>query len=102
MMKNAFRGMWVLVAALMLGLAGCANTGTKTGDYVDDSWITTKVKSDLVGTKGISSNNISVTTTKGVVTLTGTAPTAQESKKAADVARGVKGVTKVENDIRVQ
>lgn len=101
-MKNAFRGMWVLIAALMLGLAGCANSGEKTGTYVDDSWITTKVKSDLVANKDISSRNISVNTTKGVVTLAGTAATAQESTKAADIARGVKGVTRVENDIRVQ
>jgi osmotically-inducible protein OsmY len=83
-------------------LAGCAGAGEKTGTYVDDSWITTKVKSDLLATKDISSTHISVTTTKGVVTLTGTAATTQESNKAAEVARGVAGVKDVKNDIRVQ
>ena len=101
-MRNAFRGSWVLMGILMLGLAGCANTGEKTGAYVDDSWITTKVKSDLVSAKGISSNNISVNTTKGVVTLTGTTPTAQESNKAVEIAHSVAGVTGVENNIRTQ
>jgi osmotically-inducible protein OsmY len=101
-MKNAFRGSWVLMGVLILGLAGCANTGEKTGAYVDDSWITTKVKSDMIADKEVSSRNISVNTTKGVVTLTGTAATAQESNKVAEIARRVAGVKAVENDIRIQ
>jgi len=101
-MKNALRGSWVLVGALILGLAGCAGSGEKTGTYVDDSWITTKVKSDLLAAKDVSSTHISVNTTKGVVTLTGTAATAQESNKAAEIAHAVSGVKGVENDIRVQ
>jgi osmotically-inducible protein OsmY len=101
-MKNTFRRSWVLMGILMLGLVGCANTGEKTGAYVDDSWITTKVKSDMLAAKGISSNNINVATTKGVVTLSGTAATTQESNKAVDIARSVAGVTAVENNIRTQ
>jgi hyperosmotically inducible protein len=101
-MKNSFRRSWALVGILMLVLAGCAGSGEKTGTYVDDSWITTKVKSDLLATKDVSSTHISVNTTKGVVTLTGTAATTQESNKAAEVARAVTGVKGVENDIRIQ
>lgn len=103
-MKNAFSGSWVLVGALILGLAGCASSGTgqKTGAYVDDSWITTKVKSEMVANNEVKAHNINVDTSKGVVTLTGTAETWQESDKAAEIARGIKGVTSVENDIRVQ
>jgi hyperosmotically inducible protein len=101
-MKNAFRGSWVLAGVLILGLAGCAGSGEKTGTYVDDSWITTKVKSDLLGAKDVSSTHISVNTTKGVVTLTGTAATTQESNKAAAIASAVSGVKGVENDIRIQ
>jgi hyperosmotically inducible protein len=101
-MKNASRGNWVLMGTLILGLAGCAGAGEKTGTYIDDSWITTKVKSDLLAAKDVSSTHISVTTTKGVVTLTGTAATTQESNKAAEIARGVAGVKDVKNDIRVQ
>ena len=103
-MKNAFRGSWLLVVVLIAGLAGCANTNTgqKTGAYVDDSWITTKVKSEMVANHDVKAHNISVNTTKGVVTLTGTAETWQESNKAAEIARGIKGVKSVENNIRVQ
>lgn len=101
-MKNAFKGSWVLIGVLLLGLAGCANTGQKTGAYVDDSWITTKVKSEIVANREVSARNIGVKTTKGVVTLTGTAATAQESNKAAEIARSVAGVKGVDNEIRIQ
>jgi osmotically-inducible protein OsmY len=101
-MKNVLRGSWVLAGALILGLAGCAGSGEKTGTYVDDSWITTKVKSDMLAAKDVSSTHISVSTTKGVVTLTGTAATMQESNKATEIARSVSGVKGVENDIRIQ
>jgi hyperosmotically inducible periplasmic protein len=101
-MKNVFRGSWVLVSILILALAGCAGAGEKTGTYVDDSTITTKVKSDLLAAKDISSTHISVATTNGVVTLTGTAATTQESNKAAEIARGVAGVKDVKNDIHIQ
>jgi osmotically-inducible protein OsmY len=103
-MKNAFSGNWVLVGALILGLAGCASSGTgeRTGEYVDDAWITTKVKSELIADSDTKAGNINVETSNGKVTLTGTAKTWQESDKAAQIARGIKGVTGVENDIRVQ
>lgn len=103
-MKNAFSKSWVLAGALILGLAGCASSGTgeKTGAYVDDSWITTKVKSEMIASNDVKAHNINVDTNKGVVTLTGTAETWQESDKAAEIARGIKGVKAVENDIRIQ
>ena len=103
-MKNAFSGSWVLVGALILGLAGCASSGTgeKTGEYVDDAWITTKVKSELIADSDTKAGNINVETSNGKVTLTGTAENWQESDKAAQIARNIKGVTGVENDIRIQ
>ena len=101
-MNKIFRGSWLFAIVLIASLVGCANSGEKSGAYVDDSWITTKVKSDLLGTKDIGSTHISVNTTKGVVTLSGTAKTATESTKAESVARAVTGVTMVHNDIRVE
>ena len=101
-MTNLLRGSWVLAGALMLGLAGCASSGEKTGAYVDDSWITTKVKSEMIANNDVSARNVSVNTTRGVVKLTGTAASMQESNRAAQIARGVAGVKAVENDIRVQ
>ncbi len=103
-MKNALSGTWILAGALIVGLAGCASSGTgqKTGAYVDDAWITTKVKSEMVADKDVKAHKIEVDTKQGVVTLTGTVETWQEANKATDIARSVKGVTAVENDIRVQ
>ena len=103
-MKNIFKGGWLLTGAFVLiaGLAGCANTGEKTGAYIDDSWITSKVKSEMIADKHVSARNINVNTSHGVVTLTGTVKTWDESNKAAEIARSVKGVTQVENNIQVQ
>ena len=102
-MKKLFRGSSVLLAVVIAGLVGCAtNTGEKTGAYVDDSWITSKVKSEMIADKEVSGTKIHVDTTKGVVKLSGTAATPQEADKAVAIARSVKGVTDVENSIRVQ
>lgn len=101
-MKAALGKSGLVFGSLLLALAGCANTGEKTGTYVDDSWITSKVKSEMIADKTVSAHNIGVTTDHGVVKLTGTAATMQESDKAVQIARGVKGVKSVENDIHVQ
>ena len=103
-MKNVFTGNWLLtgVFVLIAGLAGCAGSGEKSGAYVDDSWITSKVKSEMVANKTVHAHNINVNTTRGVVTLTGTAATWDESNKAAEIANSVKGVKSVENDIHIQ
>ena len=101
-MTDTYKGTWIIVGALALGLAACANSGEKTGSYVDDSVITTKIKSEMTASKEVSARNITVNSTRGVVTLTGTAATAQESAKASEIARGVAGVKSVDNDIRVQ
>ncbi len=101
-MKNVFKRSWlyVVMGILMLGLTGCANTGAKSGAYVDDSWITTKVKSDMIADNEVSARNISVTTVKGVVTLSGKAANWTEANKAVEIAHGVAGVVAVQNDIR--
>ena len=106
-MKNLFNSSsrsWVWMAALLIGLAGCAGTQTQpsTGQYIDDAAITTKVKSAMIADKEVSAYPISVETIKGVVHLTGTADTRQEANKAATIARGVAGVKSVDNDIHVK
>jgi hyperosmotically inducible protein len=93
---------WLILGALIAVLGGCANAGEKTGAYVDDAWITSKVKSQMLADKTVKGSNITVNTTKGVVTLSGAATSREESEKAAEIARGVQGVKEVENDIHVQ
>lgn len=67
--------------------------------YVDDSTLTTKVKAALLKAQGMKSTDISVKTTKGVVTLSGTVQDAGQVKQAGAVAAKVKGVKKVENKL---
>jgi hyperosmotically inducible periplasmic protein len=63
---------------------------------VDDTWITTKVKSKLAAAKGVKASDISVSTTDGVVSLTGTATSAKEKTHAEHLAKQVKGVKSVD------
>lgn len=103
-MKSSMNKIWVLMAVLLIGVAGCASTQTRpsTGEYIDDASITTKVKSMMVADTEVSALHISVETIKGVVRLTGSANTRRESDKAAMIARNVAGVKSVDNDIHVK
>lgn len=89
--------------ALLFSL-GCASTSTKegTGEYVDDSVITTKVKSAIFNEPTLKSAEINVETFKGVVQLSGFVNSQSDINKAAEVARSVKGVTSVKNDMRLK
>ncbi|WP_369927319.1 BON domain-containing protein [Xanthomonas sp. NCPPB 2632] len=62
----------------------------------DDTWITTKVKSEFAANKMVKATDISVSTTEGVVTLTGSVATAKEKSKAVAIAKKIKGVKSVE------
>jgi len=62
----------------------------------DDTWITTKVKSEFATKKAVKGTDISVTTTEGVVALTGTVSTAKEKSNAQKIAKSVKGVKSVD------
>jgi len=78
-----------------------SNAGTSASDTSaqpgTDGWITTKVKTQLMATKGIPSTDISVTTTNGVVTLSGVLDTKAQVQKSVAVAKGIKGVQKVDS-----
>jgi hyperosmotically inducible protein len=83
---------------------GCASTRTQSsaGEVVDDSLITAKVKAKFVEDKEVGAMNINVETFKGTVQLSGFANNAAEMNKAAELARSVKGVNAVRNDIRLK
>lgn len=65
-------------------------------NYTSDSWITSKVKSKLLAEKGINSLDISVSTNKGIVYLTGHADSADQRAKAITIAQQTKGVQRVD------
>lgn len=91
--------------ALALASAlGCASTATQegTGEYVDDTVITAKVKSAILGEPTLKSAEINVETFKGVVQLSGFVNSRHDINKAVELARSVKGVTSVKNDMRVK
>ena len=94
----------VFLAVSMGSFVGCASTATQegTGEYFDDAWITTKVKAALVDDPLTKAYQINVETFKGVVQLSGFVATSAEANKAVELARGVKGVTSVKNDIRLK
>ena len=94
----------LLIAAFSVGLGGCASTRTQesTGQYVDDTAITAKVKAKFVEDKEVSAAAINVETFKGVVQLSGFANSRHEAEKAEQLARNIKGVTSVKNDIRLK
>ncbi len=103
MIKNKW--MTALFTAVMLtAVVGCASTSSKegTGEYVDDSWITTKVKAAFVKDKTLSAAEINVETFKGTVQLSGFVKDKEDISKAASVARDVKGVKAVKNDLRMK
>jgi osmotically-inducible protein OsmY len=95
---------YLVCITLILAFAGCAGTRTKesTGGYVDDSVITTKVKADLVNDPATKARDINVETFKGVVQLSGFVNTGQEKDRAGEIARNVKGVVDVKNNIVVK
>ncbi|EMI7062811.1 MULTISPECIES: BON domain-containing protein [Providencia] len=76
------------------------SSGAKnTGEYIDDSAITADVKGKLLGTKGISSNSVSVKTVNGVVYLSGFVKSADQMDKITQVASQVNGVKSVQNGL---
>ena len=85
-------------------LAGCASTATResTGEFVDDSVVTTKVKTALIRSDKVDAADIQVETFKGVVQLSGFANSPAEKMRAVQVAQKIEGVKKVENDIRLK
>ena len=96
-------GYWVLIM-FVAALMACASTSKKesTGEYVDDSVITTKVKSLLAKDDFLKSFQISVETYKGTVQLSGFVNSQLAVDKANQIAYSVKGVKSVKNDLIVK
>ncbi len=94
-----------LIAALMLTtVVGCASTQTQesTGQYVDDTVITTNVKAAILDEPTLKSAEINVETFKGVVQLSGFVRSEANIETAIRVTRRVKGVKSVKNDMRLK
>jgi osmotically-inducible protein OsmY len=90
----------VLATSLLVSLAACAPTPTKegTGEYIDDSVITGKVKAAFAADPTVKATQVQVETFKGTVQLSGFVDSRESAQKAVEIARGVKGVKSVKND----
>ncbi|MBC7772150.1 MAG: BON domain-containing protein [Pyrinomonadaceae bacterium] len=97
----------IFASILVFGAAGCASDHDRrgvddSGAVVSDTWITTKVKSDLAVTKDVDATDIGVHTYAGVVTLSGNVDNQAEADKAIRVTNDIKGVKSVVNEMRVK
>jgi len=101
--RNRFVG-YIALVMLMVAFAACASTSKQesTGEYVDDSVITTKVKSLLAADDFLKSFEISVETYKGTVQLSGFVDSQKAIDKAVEITRSVKGVKSVKNNLSVK
>ena len=101
--RNRLVGYFVMVV-LIFAFAGCASTSKQgsAGEYIDDSVITTKVKTLLASDDFLKSFRISVETFKGTVQLSGFVDSKMASDKATQIARSVKGVQSVSNNLIIK
>jgi osmotically-inducible protein OsmY len=94
----------LLATIFLIATLGCASTRTHegTGQYVDDSVITTKVKSAILSEPGLKVSEINVETFKGVVQLSGFVSSREDIQSAIKVASAVNGVKSVTNGMQLK
>jgi hyperosmotically inducible protein len=110
----------ISLAVLLIAMQGCASTAQKeststsnkestsasskesAGEYLDDSVITTRVKTAVFNESTLKSSEINVETFKGVVQLSGFVSSQADINKAVEIARSVKGVASVQNDMQLR
>ena len=100
-MKRFSAFLLALVAASIMGCAG-SETKSSTGEYFDDTWITTKVKAALLEDPQVKSAEVNVETFKGTVQLSGFVSSSAAMQQAVKVARSIQGVTSVKNDMQIK
>lgn len=104
-MKKLFKSLSLLFLTLaMASMLACAASPKQegTGEYVDDSVITTKVKAAIFNEPTLKSAEINVETFKGVVQLSGFVNSVADIDKAVAITRSIKGVVSVKNDMRLK
>jgi osmotically-inducible protein OsmY len=90
----------VIAGVLLVSVAACAPTATRegTGEYIDDSVITSKVKAAYAADPTVKATQVQVETFKGTVQLSGFVDSRESAQRAVEIARGIKGVKSVKND----
>lgn len=101
-MKNVLIAAMIAVVAVYSSGCSVASGQSSMGDVIDDSTITTRVKTRFAESKDVAATRISVETLKGVVQLSGFAVSEAERVRAAQIAAAVPGVKQVQNSITVK
>ncbi len=104
-MKKSYIVIRFLVVLMMIAaFVACASTPkqSSTGEYIDDSVITSKIKTQLASDDFLKSFQIRVESRKGIVQLSGFVDSQNAVDKAGQIARGVEGVKSVKNDLIVK
>lgn len=93
-----------LLAITLMGTLGCAGSATdeSTGEYIDDTVITTKVKAALLEDSTVRSREVSVETFKGIVQLSGFVESKESMDRAVEIARSIDGVGSVRNNMTIK
>ena len=94
----------IVFSSMLISISACTATETKesTGQYVDNSVLTAKVKTAIFNEPTLKSSEITVETFKGEVQLSGFVSSIEQTNKAVEVAKSIPGVTAVKNDMRVK
>ena len=118
-MKKLITISTISLAVMITAMLGCASTGPKeikstpnkeststaskesAGEYLDDSVITTRVKAEIFNEPTLKYSEINVETFKGVVQLSGFVNSQTDINKAVAIARNIKGITSVQNDMKL-
>ncbi|MGQ4275749.1 BON domain-containing protein [Pseudidiomarina sp. E22-M8] len=93
---------FLALSALLLSACGSSPQRESTGEYFDDSVITTKVKAAIFNHPDLAVSEINVETFKGEVQLSGFVSSTNDMNTAVRLARGVTGVTSVKNSMRLK
>ena len=103
-MKNLKFATTLLAALMLTQVVGCATSDKQAsvGEYIDDTTVTAGVKAAILNEPTLKVSEINVETFKGVVQLSGFMSSADSVATASSVARSVKGVKSVKNDIRLK
>jgi osmotically-inducible protein OsmY len=103
-MRYTHRFAFFVLSIFIAAILGCASTPNKegTGEYFDDTLVTTKVKAAIFNEPGLKSTEINVETFKGTVQLSGFVSSKADIARAGEVAAAVKGVSSVKNDLRMK
>jgi hyperosmotically inducible protein len=94
----------ILIAVICTLTLGCASTRTQesSGEYLSDTWITTKIKTSLAKDSVVKATEVNVETFKGAVQLTGFVTSKAAMDQAVVIAKNVDGVTSVKNGMQIK